>query len=630
MPFRYALLSFLVAYNLPLHALEKETEKDDEVLIIKGNRYALNHFAELNTTNSHVDLLEKGIAPHSVLDAIIELPGIAENGQAGLFQVYSIRGVSRQRVLTYIDQVPLKAERRAGVATSFLHPMLFESVAAIRGPASTIFFSGSLGGTVKLIPRFFNRTQLMLGYDSVGNRNHQLIGTAGEDWSLGIGRQSANRAKDVEGSLLNDAYDQYSLSFIKEWKFDNFDLSWTNLASYGEDIGRSSTRFPEQIVTVPVERHWLSQLVFDADSWKFSLFTHPNKIQTETIRPANRINLATNQSDDIGLGFKQLLFFSNDSLESEWGFDYLHRVNIEATDLRRSLVDNSAILTHSLSNAQESEIGVYATLSDYWGGTKWQIGSRIIHHRVKNASGNSIVDDAIIGFVGLSHSFKNDLYFTANLGTGVRFPTVSERFFAGTTGRGEVMGNPNLDKETNHSLDLGLKFRNNGIDWAFNLYWQKIDNYIERIEIATELLSFRNLQDGIIHGVEFESSYKLADTWNLQASLSSVKGEDERGNPLIDIPSNRLTLKSNYEFNKWQWIVDLDYRQHKNKVAFSERRTPSTLVVDTSATYELQSDLKISFSIGNLLDRRYYNSQDELVPLAHGRSFGLSLSWLME
>ena len=43
---------------------------------------------------------------------------------------------------------------------------------------------------------------------------------------------------------------------------------------------------------------------------------------------------------------------------------------------------------------------------------------------------------------------------SAELASGQRFPTLTERFFSGTTGRVQVIGNPDLDPEETLGLDL--------------------------------------------------------------------------------------------------------------------------------------------------------------------------------
>ena len=54
--------------------------------------------------------------PSALTDLVTAVPGVSENGQAGLFQVFSIRGVSRQRVRSLVSGMRITSERRAGAS----------------------------------------------------------------------------------------------------------------------------------------------------------------------------------------------------------------------------------------------------------------------------------------------------------------------------------------------------------------------------------------------------------------------------------------------------------------------------------------------------------------------------------
>jgi iron complex outermembrane receptor protein len=97
-------------------------------------------------STSVVDPEAAGGMPNSLSDLVSALPGVSENGQGGLFQVVSIRGVSRHRVTNMIAGMRLTSERRAGVSVSFVDPLLMGSVQVLRGPATTFYGSGALGG----------------------------------------------------------------------------------------------------------------------------------------------------------------------------------------------------------------------------------------------------------------------------------------------------------------------------------------------------------------------------------------------------------------------------------------------------------------------------------------------------
>lgn len=628
------LMCLLCGVSLGLSAVEVASDKDKEegnhrveaqeeteTMTILSTRTP-RHFTELNTANSIISPEELVITPSNTLEMLTSVPGVAENGQAGLFQVYSIRGFSRQRVLTYVSDIPLKAERRAGVASSFFHPLLLDSAEVMRGPASTLYQSGSLGGVIKFKPKFFSGQSFSADYYSEGNRNSQIYGAGGEDWSFGLARQSANNSEDAIGDELNNGYDQYSMSLIKHWRLSDVEYEWLTIASNGDDIGRSSLRYPDRLVTVPNESHLLSQLSVQTNDWRFSVYAHPNEVETLTVRPGNRENFVSNDSNDFGLHFEST--WEAGSLEGIVGADGFSRSSIDASDFETSLVDNTSVRVTSLNGATEREFGLFATLNSYVGNTKWQLGARAISNYQNNSGEDSIDDNAFTGFLGVSHPINNYWLWTANLGTGVRFATVSERFYTGTTGRGAVVGNPDLQKERSVSLDTGVKYSDSDKYIAFNIYRQKLHDYIERIEIAPELLSYRNIANGTIDGLEVETRFKVTSQLDISANAMYVNGQDFAGNTLADIPASRVDMSSHYKLEQWQINVGLEYRKHKSDISTGEKETPSAWIGQVSVDYEFSRDTKVGIFVDNLFDEEYFTSADDIVPYAEGRGFGLT------
>ncbi|WP_417446138.1 TonB-dependent receptor [Kangiella sp.] len=587
---------------------------------------APQHFTDLNTASSLISPTQLTIDPSTILDMLVEVPGVAENGQAGLFQVYSIRGLSRHRVLTYVSDIPLKAERRAGVSSSFLHPLLLEYAQVSRGPASTLYQSGSLGGVVKLSPGFFNSSFFSADYQTQGNRNSQIYGTGDTDWSAAIARQYSSNGDDVYGNELNNGYQQLSASFIKHWTLDGIDYEWMLLLSDGDDIGRSSTQYPERLVTVPSEQHLLSQFSAQGLDWRASIYFHPNEVETLTIRPDQRENHVINESQDYGFHFENSWEAPSLSIEGLWGVDGFQRANIDAKEQELSYLDNSVIQSQTLNGASEREIATFATVNKFWGDTKWQVGTRLINNRQSNQGSASTIDHAVTGFVGLSQPLNDKVLLTANVGTGVRFATVSERFYSGTTGRGEVIGNPELNKERALSFDLGLRYGAQDKQFSLNIYQQKVSNYIERIEVAPGLLTYRNLNSGVIYGAEFDSNFVINEQWQLGMGAMLVKGNDEDNNTLSDIPANRLQGRAQYFANGWSLDFSLQYRLSKDEFGSGEKATPAAWVGKLGFKQALSDNFDLSIFVDNAFDEEYFSSSDDVAPYVEGRSFGVRLT----
>ena len=215
----------------------------------------------------------------------------------------------------------------------------------------------------------------------------------------------------------------------------------------------------------------------------------------------------------------------------------------------------------------------------------------------------------------------------ANAGTGLRFPNLSERFFTGTTGRGGVIGNPNLDPEGSVTVDLGLRWYGSQTFLAAQVFHQEIDDYIERVEVDDDLLTFVNLTSGTIEGFELEGFHQINEQWNFSWSGHLLDGKDSDDGALADIPSNRLQVGLKYQRDGWESQLQVQHRASKNDPGSGENPIPAARLVSASVSYRLGPGLALTLRGRNLLDEEYFNSADDKNPLAPGRSLSLSLSW---
>ncbi|MDX1644642.1 MAG: TonB-dependent receptor, partial [Thermoanaerobaculia bacterium] len=73
-----------------------------EEIVVSANR-GESVFAPVSVAAEMVEPDDQPAPPSSVTEMVTQVPGVSENGQGGLFQVYSVRGVSRQRILTLLE-----------------------------------------------------------------------------------------------------------------------------------------------------------------------------------------------------------------------------------------------------------------------------------------------------------------------------------------------------------------------------------------------------------------------------------------------------------------------------------------------------------------------------------------------
>ncbi|MEO1083169.1 MAG: TonB-dependent receptor, partial [Acidobacteriota bacterium] len=601
--FKEQLVDLQEAPEGPLKVSMEAKQAVFERIDVTASRSAGETFVAETVAATEIKVEERAAAPTTLTELVEGVAGVAENGQPGLFQVYSIRGVSRHRVLTLVSGMQITGERRAGVATSFIDPLLMGAVDVLRGPASTYYGSGALGGVVQIFPRRFEGLTVQTGWEEFGDQTYLAVGTGGDDWSVAAVRRNAEDDEVSDGTLQNTHFTQISAAIEKTWQ--RGDLLWelSILPSRGDDIGKPNLRFPNsRIVNYPREEHLLVKLgVASTKEWSAHVFVHPNSLETETIRPADRINFVENNAFDLGANF-QRQWTLGDRVTLRGGLDYFGRRDVSADETETSLNDGGVSRFSSLSDGEQDEVSAYGTLRTSFGSTIVQLGSRLTWQQQQNGTSPSTDDDALTGFLGVVQPLGGGVELTANVGTGLRFPNLSERFFTGTTGRGGTVGNPDLEPERSVNLDLGLRYFGNRTFVSAQVFRLEVDDYIERVDLTDDVLTFVNLISGTIEGVEIEGFHKLNDAWTFSWNGHLIDGEGEDGSPLADISPDRFQVGLRYDMGRLDAKVEYQYRATKDDPGPGEVSVESADLVSAALTYDLRDDLQVTLRGRNLLD----------------------------
>jgi iron complex outermembrane receptor protein len=582
-----------------------------------------------------IDASEEG---GSTLGEVAEsVAGVAKSGQGGRFQVFSLRGLSRQRVKTLFAGVPLTSDRRAGVAASFVDPYLTGAVEVLRGPAGVLHGSGSLGGAVAASPRVFSGAQVEGGILSQGSEGSLLFGWGQKDspWSLGVAHRQGEDGKAADGSVLPLAYEQTSALALGRWGaaessdperpsfFQGAELAL--YAAEATDIGKPNTDFPRRITVYPRERHALiSAEARLGRGWSLGAWLHPQDLETLTTEDdgASRATVR-NESLDLGLrGARRLGSWSV-------GVDYARRQGVDAEEVGTSAGEEGGDVTRTLQGATEGEAALFATYDTQLGPALLDVGLRLYTQRQDNAAAGAEPASAegsavYLGFL-LPLSAGFDL--VANAGTGPRFPTLSERYFSGTTGRGTVRSNPDLKTEESRSFDLGLRWHGDRGSLSAVGFVHRLEDLIERVEIEPDVLGFANLGSGTVRGLEVEGDLGLAPSLRIQLAAHWLRGRQSDGEPLADVPPPSLRLRLVGKPGRYLWQVQLAYQAAKTDPGGGEKATADAWLVGAAFEVPVGPRLALRFTGTNLLDQEYFPSADRKASLAPGRAFGLHFRW---
>jgi iron complex outermembrane receptor protein len=555
----------------------------------------------------------------TLTEALTEVSGVAENGQGGHFQVFSIRGISRHRVLSLVSGMRIHSERRAGASVSFVDPLLLGSVSVLRGPATALHGSGALGGVVQVFPRSFEGWNVRAGYDSQGNENYQIVGYGDGRWSFGLARRDAGDAEAADGSRLNSHFTQYSATLLRAWGDGPRRYELLFVPTLADQIGKANVDFPGRTTNYPRERHQM--LKFSAESekgWRVRGHLHGHDLETEVVEGASR-NRVVNESLDYGARWDHERSL-RDTLSLTYGVEASGRHGVDAEE-----TDETGATAKTLDDAREIETGGFLTLRWEPGKTGVETGVRATWLQQQNAGDPDENGSALSGFAGIVQRVGERVELRASLSSGLRFPSLSERFFSGTTGAGQIVGNPDLDRERSLSSEVSARWL--GRKWLVHaaLFHNEIDDYIERVEVAPDQLTFVNLSSGTLRGIELQGTFRPAERWSVGFGGHAIEGRDDADVPLADVPPDEAWVSLQYRPGSWSSEARLTARAGKTDTGSGENAIPSAQLLRASLGRRLAGAWSLSISGSNLLDELYFASADRKASPAPGRSFGLHL-----
>jgi iron complex outermembrane receptor protein len=594
-----------------------------ETVHIVARKLASAEGEALFSHNTPADPRDTATPPANIADLVGSQPGLSFTGQGGLFQTVSIRGLSRQRIGSFYLDIPLLTERRAGTAASFIDPTLIDRVTVVRGPATSQYGSGNMGGILLSQPRWTTGVAATLGWADGSEENLQHLAVGSDRLQAAISHRGADQGRTASGESLNSGFDQYNLALGARRPGENIDLRFDTLLSYGDDIGKSNNLFPDSRVTdYPRERHWLGQLTLEAPAWRGAAWYHYQDLTTRVVRLEQRRNEVDSESLDFGGN----LFLTLPWQGLRLGLDYLARRGVEADESQRDFADG-ATRHWDILDADQDEVALVLDAATDFSRLTLAGGLRASYIDQRARRGPDESEGFFSGFAGVSWQATDQLTLSAELASGTRMPNLSERYFSGTTGRGEVRGNPDLDPETALNLELGGSWQNDRTRVELHAFYTDIDDFIERVQVTDNLLSFRNMGSGEIVGAEALLEHRLGDHWRMVLSGHLQEGEDNRGDTLADLSPARLGGRLYYDGGRWQGQLAYDYRFSHDDVANTETPVDAAGLLSARLSYRLREGLSLQLWGRNLLDDSYRVSTDDLATEGEERTIGILLRW---
>lgn len=616
------------------------------------------------------------VSPLHANDVLLQSPSVSLNGQGGQIQSISVRGYSRWRIQTLLDGVPIVSDRRAGSSVGFIPPDFISSATVLPGAASTYLGSGAIGGAVNLQLESLQEPYLRVGYSS--NQQMKAVSYAGTsaadsrkngangteksgvtDWNISY--RSANNGEDANGNPLFDQFEQTGLFLRHRPENSIIKEAWT-LYSDNNDIGKSSSDYPEsRITTYPNNTHWLGKIAFEHNLFAGNIWWHKSNLDTSVLRPESRINDSENEAFDYGFNINTDMQLKGWDLN--WQLQLSGREGVVADEREFTLTpvesaSSNPSLPSLITNAFESELAyevrtldaseintaAVVDASHQWQSFSLAIGTRVDWQRQSDDSGGSAAQPSdaqpsrsqsatnFSGYLGANYQLSPYWSASVYVSSAFRNPSLTERFFAGETPRGTVLGSTQLETEQALNKQLTVAYSASHIQGSIEVFHQQINNYIERITVAEDVLQYANLDSATIEGVSYQVSWQSQNSFfNARLSGIWIKGKDESegnvGGTIADIPANNQSLDVGVSWQDTRFFTVLGYRASKTDIADGERALSDVFTLDIGANWQLSENMQLQASWSNLTNQHYYTSADDKAAFAQGESVQLAITY---
>ncbi len=580
--------------------------------------------------------------PQHLVEALEGVAGVAKSEESAV-AVPIIRGLSGGRTVLLLDGARVTTERRAGASGSFVDPFSLGSIEISRGAGSVAYGSDAFGGVIHAIPRDPVRGDPHVRFLFRGAIGGAPLASAGIEANFDAaggamlaqihGRQASDQESGGGTPLENSSFSDGGLV-----------LRWIRDTGSGRlRLGLSAVRSDElERPTADVERVRVVYPEEEADRLTFALDRAPGGAWTAMELRAflghsrlvtDRRTVATGgiERSDVEAWDSSLRLTAHRALAGgafQIGSEIVSRFGLGAESLALA-GDRVTSRESSIEDAARHDAAVFVTWDRPLGDALTaSFGARGDLVRSRNAGGffgpREIEHAALSGHAALTWRIRESVSSTLQVARGFREPTLSDRFFRGTTARGLITGNPELDPETSLQFDGSLRWTGRRATAALFAYAYEIENLVERFRAGTDFF-FRNRGEADVRGIELEVTAPLPLGFELQTAATVARGESGDGTPLDEIaaPNAQATLR--WAGARGFALVRLRAYAEDDRPGPLELKRPGYALLETSAGWRIRPNLELIAVLDNALDRRFFASPDESAPLAPGRTLTIAL-----
>ena len=521
----------------------------------------------------------------TVAEAISGLSGvtIANSGGRGKQTSLFLRGTESNHTQILLNGVKLATNAFGAPQMEHIPLNQIERIELVRGPQSSLYGSGSIGGTIQIFTK--KGSGELTPHFSVGFGTHDAketsFGVSGGDlstwYSLSGGYTETNGFNTCDGrsgTLFigcyatepdKDAYRNTNTSIRVGHRFaNNVEMEFFSLYSEGE------SEYDGYYNTTDFLQHTFgTNLSVDvSDVWSVKATLSQGRIEADD-KGAFATGFADNQQDhfslqnDIQLSDNHLLII---------GYDYEDDKISESSGYIETNRHSNAFFTQLLSSYKAHDVQLALRTED-----DEQFG--------RHTTGNIAWGTAI----------SSQLRLNASFGTAFVAPSFADLYDA-------YAPSPNLDPEQSKSYELGLSGTHENVAWAANIYRMNIKDLISGYPS-------QNISEAVIKGLELQASTSFNGI-NVDGQFSWIDPQDKSGgvndgNVLARRAEQTFTFNMNKSLGDFSVASKLFISGRRFDNASNTRRIAGFTTVDLVGGYKINKDLTAQVKVSNLFNEEY-------------------------
>ena len=241
-------------------------------------------------------------------------------------------------------------------------------------------------------------------------------------------------------------------------------------------------------------------------------------------------------------------------------------------------------------------------------------------------------DTNVDAFVRLSYQTDGDATWYIGAARKTRSPSYQERYLwipleatGGLADGKTYIGNPNLNPEVAHEIELGLDLENSRYGIYPRIFYKRVSDYIQGTPSTNVTannfaqmmanmgmgmpnpLQFTNVE-ARFYGLDIDSNYAVNDKITLRAILNIVRADRRDINDnLYRVSPDNVLVALDYRGNGWTGSIESVTYADQNRIAItnSELKTEGYSLVNVIARSSFADGIEVSFGAENLFDESY-------------------------